>query len=278
MGSETPLWERLLKALGFNTRRLRWKLQQRQIQCERDERRAENEPRSLQYQHKICPSCKLTVDRDEKVCPRCQASLAGMTRTRLGRYLRRIFPEGASYSYSLFFVAVNVIFYAVMVLQSGGPEQVFSGPKAGVAVRFGAWYIPLIVHGEWWRLITPIFLHFGTLHLVFNCLWLVQLGPALEQCLGRSRYLFLFLFSGIGGFVVSIGYRILSGNMRGIGGGASGVVFGLIAAALVLAYVRKVPGTHYFREGLMKWALFGLVMSFILCWKNVFGMKWINGF
>ncbi len=262
MGREKPLWERMLEALGFNTMRLRWKLQQREIERERRENRAANERRSLSYEHKLCPSCSLTVDRDAKVCPRCQRPLASATMTRLGRYLRRVFPEG-SYSYSLFFVAVNVIFYVAMVLQSGGPEALFSGPNNRVALRFGAWFVPLLLEGEWWRLVTPTFLHFGTLHLVFNCLWLAQLGPGLEQLLGRSRFLVFYVVTGAGGFVVSIGYRVLSGSIGGVGGGASGVVFGLIAGALTLAYVRKAPGTSFFKEGLLKWALFGVVMSFL---------------
>ena len=127
MAPHRPLWERLLGALGVNTTRLRWKLQQRQIERERRENREQNEGRALRYEHKLCPSCSLTVDRDAKTCPRCQRPLASATMTRLGRHLRRVFPEG-SYSYSLFFVSVNVIFYVVMVLQSGaGPRSATKG-------------------------------------------------------------------------------------------------------------------------------------------------------
>lgn len=263
MADERPLWEKLLTALGINVVRLRWKWQQRQVQRERQERRRENEGRALRYEHKVCPGCKLTVDKDEKVCPRCERRLASATVTRLGRYFSAVFPVGST-SYSAFFVAVNVAFYLAMVLQSGGPSAVFSGPNNRVALRFGAWFVPLVVQGEWWRLVTPTFLHFGTLHLVFNCLWLMQLGPMLEELLGRSRYLVLYVATGVGGFVVSIGYRVfVTHDPRGLGGGASGVVFGLIGAALVLGYVRKAPGAGFFREGLLKWALFAVVMSLL---------------
>ena len=119
------------------------------------------------------------------------------------------------------------------------------------------------MQGQWWRLITAIFIHFGTLHLVFNCLWLAQLGPALEGLLGRSRFAVLYVLTGAGGFAMSIAYRLISGTIVGIGGGASGAVFGLIGAALTLTYIRKVPGSSFFSEGLLKWALFGLVMSLL---------------
>ena len=263
MSSEKPLWEQILSALGFNTTRLRWRRQQRQIERQRQARRGENASRSLHYAHKICPSCRLTVDRDEKVCPRCHQPLASAAMTRMGRYVRLFLPEGGVH-YSLFFVAVNVMFYLAMTLHSGGPMAIFSGPTTRVSLRYGAWFIPLIFQGEWWRLVTSAFLHFGALHIVFNGLWLAQLGPALERLLGRSRFLFLYLVTGVSGFVVSVGYRVLvSGRVGGIGGGASGVVFGLIGAALALAYIRRAPGTSFFKEGLMKWALFGIVMSLL---------------
>ena len=259
-----PFWHKFLASLGINVTRLRWKYHAWRVRQQRGQRARENEQQALHYAHKLCPGCGLTVDRDERSCPRCKRALDGPALTRTKRYLRHLLPEG-SYSYTTIFVAANVALYLAMSLQSGGgPSGLFSGPSGPVAVRFGAWWIPLIKAGQWWRLVTPIFLHFGLLHLLFNSLWLLQLGPVLERAFGRSRFLLLYLASGICGFVFSIGYRILSGARdSGIGGGASGVVFGLIAAALVLGYLRRAAGSAYFREGLFKWALFGLVMSLL---------------
>jgi len=132
-----------------------------------------------------------------------------------------------------------------------------------VIYRFGAWTVGSIAAGQLWRLVMPIFLHFDALHLIFNCIWLIQLGPPLENALGRARYLTLYLLSGIGGFVLSASVASLSPGSP-IGGGASGVVFGLIAAALVLGYLRRIPGADVFRAGLLKWVIFVVILSLLI--------------
>jgi rhomboid protease GluP len=107
-----------------------------------------------------------------------------------------------------------------------------------------------------------MFLHFGLLHIIFNCAWLLQLGPQIEATYGRSRYLILYLGSGLAGFVVSVGYHWVVG-VNAIGGGASGVVFGLMGAALVQGYVKRAPGTEVYRSDLVKWVILGVIISLL---------------
>lgn len=262
MADQPPLWERLLSALGFNPTRLRWKVE---IHRERQRKRRlarDNRAKALQYRHKVCPGCGLTVDRAERHCPRCGAPQRSAIGEQLHRHVRALIPAGVL-SYATLFVLLDVAFYLAMLMQSGGAAALGHQLDPRVVLRFGAWFIPLVLAGQWWRLVTPIFLHFGLLHLIFNCLWLLQLGPLLEQTFGRSRFLLLYLTSGVAGFLVSIAYRIASGHGGGIGGGASGVVFGLIAAALVVGYLRRGPGSEIYRQGLVKWALYGIIFSLL---------------
>lgn len=262
---QKPLWEEILKALGINTTRLRWKWKQYQIRKERQANRKENEKRVLHYQHKVCSECGLTVDKNEKQCPRCKTRLANATASKFSRYFHYFFPE-ISINYSLTFIMLNLVFYVVMAMKSGGISAIFTGPTTKVALHFGAWHLYFLAfEGQWWRLLTAAFIHFGPLHIIFNMLWIAQLGPSVEELIGRSRYLILYVSTAIGGFIFSAGYRlyIVRDIRGGIGGGASGVVFGLIGAALVFAYVRKLPGTHFFKEGLIKWAIFGVIISFM---------------
>ena len=86
-----------------------------------------------------------------------------------------------------------------------------------------------VTHGEWWRLITAAFLHYGPIHLGLNMLALYWFGPVLEQIIGRWRYLLLYLVAGLAG---SAGALYVSPNDITVG--ASGAIFGVLGALLVL--------------------------------------------
>ena len=96
-----------------------------------------------------------------------------------------------------------------------------------VLIRFGAKFHPLIAAGQYWRLITANFIHIGIIHLAFNSWALYLFGLQVERRFGRSRFLVLYLFSGVGGTVLSyVGSQSLSA-------GASGAIFGLMGAIIV---------------------------------------------
>jgi membrane associated rhomboid family serine protease len=79
--------------------------------------------------------------------------------------------------------------------------------------------------GQWWRLITPLVVHFGVLHIVVNMLWVYQLGPPIERLMGRAGFLFTYLSTGLAGNVCSDAVYWHRANFES--GGASGAVFGL---------------------------------------------------
>jgi membrane associated rhomboid family serine protease len=86
-----------------------------------------------------------------------------------------------------------------------------------------------VAEGDWWRLITAAFLHYGPVHLGLNMLVLWFIGPSLEEYFGRWRYLLVYLVSGLAG---SAGALILTPNSPTVG--ASGAIWGLMGAAVVL--------------------------------------------
>ncbi|MCA1712514.1 MAG: rhomboid family intramembrane serine protease [Actinobacteria bacterium] len=91
-------------------------------------------------------------------------------------------------------------------------------------------------NGQYYRLVTAAFLHAGLFHILFNMFALVQIGPLLEQALGRWRFLALYLLSALGGSVT--GYLFAPLNQPSVG--ASGAIFGLFGAYYVV--VRKLGG------------------------------------
>ncbi len=99
-------------------------------------------------------------------------------------------------------------------------------------VEYGAKFNPLIYQGEWWRFITPIFLHTGLMHIASNCLMLYIVGPWAEKLYGRWRYISILLIGGIAGNIASFA---LNSN---VAVGSSTAVFALFGALLYLVVLK----------------------------------------
>jgi rhomboid protease GluP len=104
-----------------------------------------------------------------------------------------------------------------------------------VLLEAGAMVPLLIAQGEWWRLITAVFLHIGILHLAFNSLALMVFGGLIESALGSMRMLALYLTTGFAASVASFTF----GNPVVAAAGASGAIFGLLGAWLVYNLRRR---------------------------------------
>ena len=107
-------------------------------------------------------------------------------------------------------------------------------------LRCGACYTPLILEGQYYRLITGMFLHFGLMHLLYNMISLVALGDLLEKEIGTLRFLLIYFLGGITGNLASLGADLyLSGGRYAVSAGASGAVFAVIGALLIGVIFRK---------------------------------------
>jgi rhomboid protease GluP len=136
---------------------------------------------------------------------------------------KQIFENGKPlFTYIL--LAIQVIVFLLLEAM-GGSSNVEN------LIRFGAKYNPLILDGEWWRFITPIFLHIGIIHLVMNSLALYYLGPTIERIFGRIRFILIYLIAGFSGTLASF---IFSSS---VSAGASGAIFGCFGALLYLGAV-----------------------------------------
>lgn len=158
-------------------------------------------------------------------------------------------------------LALNVIVWLLMTFSGGSTDL-------RVLVRFGAKVPWLGITGEYWRLFTSMFLHIGLLHLIFNSYALYSLGPQVESLFGPSRFLVLYLFSGLAGSVASY---VLS---ESISAGASGAIFGLIGAlAIYLTRHRNILGRRGQRalNNVVLIILYNLVLSLSVPGIDVFG-------
>ena len=138
-------------------------------------------------------------------------------------------------------VAINVIVFVLMVLNGAG----FITPNTEVALRWGSNFGPLTMDGQWWRLFTSTFIHFGILHLAFNMIALYPTGRMVERMYGSLAFLLLYIFSGLVGSIVSLLWHPLINSA-----GASGAIFGVFGGLLVFmlnpknAVPRSIMNAH----------------------------------
>ena len=127
-------------------------------------------------------------------------------------------------------VALIVVNVAVFnFLSFGGMTE-----DAYYMLQNGAMYLPLLQQGEYYRLITSIFLHFGFSHLVNNMLMLGVMGWQLELVVGKIKFLIIYFAAGIGGNMLSALVEMRTGDFA-VSAGASGAIFGIIGALLYIA-------------------------------------------
>jgi membrane associated rhomboid family serine protease len=177
----------------------------------------------------VCTDC-VTFAPVGLRCPDHAASMGGGTKgvqqraQRVVRRTTRVGPTDAIVTKIL--VAMNVVVYLITVAQGTG----LNDPGGSLFSKW-ALYGPLVDHGDWWRLITSAFLHGSVLHILFNMLALWWLGAPVELALGRARYLGLYLVSGLAGAAGA-----LIANPTSVTVGASGAIFGLLGAGLILEW------------------------------------------
>ena len=123
---------------------------------------------------------------------------------------------------------INVAVFVAMAMATAGVS--LTEPTMQQLVQWGANVGPLTLSGQWWRLVTYMFVHGGILHIAFNmwCLW--DLGALCESLYGPWTYLGLYFISGIAGGVASVGWHPSGSSV-----GASGAIFGL-AGALIASF------------------------------------------
>jgi membrane associated rhomboid family serine protease/Flp pilus assembly protein TadD len=181
----------------------------------------------------VCPQCGR--EREESraagasTCPECQANIeARPAPSSAGPLLttRKTVPV------TLVLVAINVLFFLAMVVKGGS----LTHPTTGELLRWGANFGPFTIGGQWWRLLTAMFVHIGIVHLGLNmwCLW--ELGLLAEYLYGPKPFLALYLLSGLAASLVSVAH-----NPVVVSAGASGAIFGLAGALIATLFLAKLP-------------------------------------
>ena len=145
-----------------------------------------------------------------------------------------------------------------------------TGSSTENAVLFGACYRPMILAGEWWRLVTMGLIHGSLTHLFVNMYSLYNLGPVMEKVYGRWRFLVILLGSSIFG-----GLFLLGGSRTIVAVGLSGGLYGLMGAYVVWLGFHGALRDPMVRNGLLRILLINLLINFL---PNIGMMAHFGGF
>ncbi len=127
---------------------------------------------------------------------------------------------------NLLITAINCLVFLILSILGNTENAVFM-------LNHGACYTPAILQGEYYRLVTGMFLHFGLYHLVYNMICLIFLGDVLETEAGWGRYLLIYFLGGLSGNLLSMAMDFRTGEYA-VSAGASGAIFAVMGAVLYL--------------------------------------------
>jgi rhomboid protease GluP len=141
------------------------------------------------------------------------------------------------------FFGINVAVFVAMTLAGVS----VTSPTTGELWHWGANYGPLTIGGEWWRLLTCVFLHIGIIHIAFNmwCLW--GLGRMAESVYGHGTFAGVYLITGVAASVTSLAW-----NPAGTSAGASGAIFGIAGALIASFYLGEFSMPRVAVSGLLR--------------------------
>lgn len=229
----------------------------------------------------MCRQCGALVGAGEASCGVCGAPVSGKELNGVTgaapqtvhdahtmRFLRAVLSRPATFTFV--FLIANIFVFLLMTL-SGGSENF------AVLRAFGAKYNSLINQGEWWRFVTPVFIHIGPIHLLVNMYGLFMLGPYVEKLYGSARFVCLWVLTGVAGVAASylaasyqmhegiLGYFLFRGG-DGPSAGASGALFGLIGVLFVfgIKFRHELPDgfKRAFGTGMLPTILLNIFIGF----------------
>lgn len=231
----------------------------------------------------VCRHCGALVGAGEERCMMCGTPVAqpqaqtGRRRPHADpetvRFLRAVISRPATFTFA--FIVANVFLYLLMT---------FNGGASGESLlAFGAKRNDLVNAGQWWRFVTPVFLHvhlpgLGPMHLIANMYGLFMLGPFVEKLYGSARFVVFWILTGIAGVFASyltvrpelthsaIGQFLFKGT-DSPSAGASGALFGLIGVLFVfgLKYRHELPEglKRAFGTGMLPTILVNLFIGYV---------------
>ncbi len=234
----------------------------------------------------MCRSCGSIIGAGQKDCAVCGAAVTSSAGPRTSRpvadnetlrFARAVLDR--PYKFTIILLVANIFVFLLMWQSSGKPFSILAPLPTEVLIPFGAkvnYYIQ--ARHEWWRFITPMFLHVNLLHLIVNMysLWIV--GPYVEKLYGSAKFVMFWVLTGVAGVVAS--YLTVRPGVSGgplvrfifktadePSAGASGALFGLVGVLFVfgIKYRHELPEgfRRAFGTGLLPMIMLNLFIGYM---------------
>jgi rhomboid protease GluP len=209
----------------------------------------------------VCPSCGNLISTEETKCPMCGAKHPNLF--GLGTYINKLF--GQQVDILALIPTACIALYVLALVLDLGEALAARGGIFGILSPGGR---PLVLLGmtrrgfPWWTNLTAIYLHGSLLHILFNVMWIRQLGPEVGHLYGPARYFIIFTVGGAFGFVLS---NLVSGAPTV---GASGAIFGLLAALIVYGRNHRGSMAEMMSRQVWQWAIMMFIFGFMMSGVN----------
>ncbi|HPZ10155.1 MAG TPA: rhomboid family intramembrane serine protease [Candidatus Eremiobacteraeota bacterium] len=247
-------WKKIFDKLGMNGTVWQWRIRKYEENLIILKKNMGGKYFSELGRNRAC-TCGAIITPEDRVCPRCRAKVSPyfieVFRRILGLKTSQVIAGTA------IFVFLSVADF-IFSMAYGGITSLMS-PGNKTLWLSGAMLTPF--NGDWWTIITSIFVHIGIAHIGFNMFALIQVGPVLEQILGFKRFFSIFMITGIS---ASMATMFLLQNA--ISAGASGSLFGLIGMGITYFHRNN---QNRIRNFFLKWAIYAFAFGIFIGANNV---------
>ena len=222
----------------------------------------------------VCPSCGSLVGVRDDRCYSCGRANPGLW--GFAPLLRQL---GGDLGFVPLVIGASSVLYVLTLLVSGPNLEIVGGginflvPSQHALLLFGmTGAYPVFFQGAWWTLLSASWLHGSALHILFNMMWVRDLGPTMADVIGPSRTVIIYTVSGVCGFLLSsVAGLFVTGVPYTVGASAS--VFGLLGA---LVHYGRTSGSRLIRGEAMRYAVILFVLGFVM--SNVDNFAHAGGF
>jgi rhomboid protease GluP len=207
----------------------------------------------------ICTSCGVLVGVNDPTCYNC-----GRRNPGLWGFAPAFRALGADLGFVNIVTGATITLYVLSLVLSRQGNQIGLTPSQMALRILGAsGFAPVFGDGWWWTVLTASWLHGGPLHILFNVMWIRQLGPEIANLYGAGRMILIYTIAGVVGFTLSTLMFFLQLPFFGayVTVGASASIFGFLGA--FVHYGRRRGSSHIGQAGL-QYALFLGIMGFVI--------------